>query len=496
MAMNHKKAIVIGAGIAGMGVALRLKKAGYEVNVFEQSLTYGGKIRQFASQGFRFDTGPSLFTLPELVDELFYLFDKNPRDYYKYLSLESITRYFYENEIALDSFSNPERFAEEAEHKLGVDRTIILSFLKSQEKSYKLLAPIFLENPIHKPLKLLKTKNIPALFHVMNPRFLQSMNSVNEKVFKNSKLTRLFNRYGTYNGSNPYQMPSLFNIISHLEHNVGAFLPERGIRSIADALYSLATEHGVNFNFNSLVKNIEVENGTAKGVWVNEKFHKADVVVSNMDVNRSFAEMLPNIKPPKIFLENQKSTSALIFHWGIEGEHPSLDVHNILFAKNYKEEFQYLFDKKLLYHDPTIYIYISSKAVAGDAPAGKENWFVMINTPHLTPSLANPNTDDYLEMKSVIIEKIKKYTGIDISDKIVLENITTPIDLQNTTGSYLGSLYGASSNSLLSAFLRHPNFSKIKNLYFCGGTVHPGGGIPLCLMSAKITAQLINEDIP
>lgn len=497
--MSDKKAVIIGAGIAGLAASIRLRNLGYEVAIYEAAPHAGGKIKEYKWNNFRFDTGPSLFTLPELVDELFVLCNKNPRNYFNYKQLPIVTKYFYQNGTIINSYSDGAKFAQEVKQKTGVEEKVIHSFLKIQAKTYQLLAPIFLENSIHRFLKLFKIKNLPALLHVMNPRFLLSMNKANTKHFQNKELTQLFNRYGTYNGSNPYKMPSLFNIISHLEHSVGAYLAENGMRSIVDAVYLLAVEEGVKFYFNSYVSAVTSEQlpvtskqNAVTGIVVNGDFIAANLIVSNMDVDNTYKKLLPNHKSPNIYLKNEKSTSALIFHWAIDGKFPVLDVHNILFANDYEAEFQHLFELKKIYIDPTIYVYISSKAVENDAPLNCENWFVMVNTPHLTP------TDDWdaqkNELRTLIIRKINAYLSIDIEKQILHEHTITPVDLENTTHSYLGSLYGSSSNSMFSAFLRHPNFSTIKGLYFCGGTVHPGGGIPLCLLSAKITSELIAEE--
>jgi phytoene desaturase len=489
--MSRKKVVIIGAGIAGMAASIRLIKMGYEVDVYEASDTFGGKIKEHSWQDYRFDSGPSLFTMPELVDELFILCQKDPRKYINYKQLPIVTKYFYQNGTVINSYSDAVEFAKEAKLKLGVNEQVIHSYLKIQKKTYELLAPIFLENPIHIFSRLFKFKNLKALWHIMNPRFLLTMHKVNNNHFKNKELTQLFNRYGTYNGSNPYVMPSLFNIISHLEHNKGAYLPEKGMRQVVGSIYQLAVEEGVRFHFNLYVNSVTSDRLTATGVKVMGVDIPADQVVSNMAVNNTFEKLLPNVKAPKHYLKNEKSTSALIFQWAMKGNFPQLDVHNILFAKDYKAEFDHLFGLKKIYIDPTVYIYISSKVVKGDAPSGGENWFVMVNTPHLT---GNENWDDLkLELKKIIINKINIFLKQDLEEHILNENCITPADLQNTTHSYLGSLYGGSSNSMISAFLRHPNFSKVKGLYFCGGTVHPGGGIPLCLLSAKITAGLIKE---
>ena len=168
-----------------------------------------------------------------------------------------------------------------------------------------------------------------------------------------------------------------------------------------------------------------------------------------------------------------------------------LDLHNIFFSSDYKKEFESIFEKKQIYNDPTVYLNITSKDVKNDAPKNSENWFVMVNAPHN----ANQNWNSEIKiLKEIIIKKIEKVLNIDIKGKLIKEKVYSPADLDKNTNSYLGSLYGTSSNDLFSSFLRHPNFSKrIKNVFFCGGSVHPGGGIPLCILSSKIISDLIEN---
>tara|TARA_B100000925_G_C21857071_1_gene408309 strand:- start:163 stop:690 length:528 start_codon:yes stop_codon:yes gene_type:complete len=175
----------------------------------------------------------------------------------------------------------------------------------------------------------------------------------------------------------------------------------------------------------------------------------------------------------------------------MRGNSTNLDLHNIFFASDYKKEFESIFEKKELYDDPTIYVNITSKDVKSDAPKGCENWFVMVNAPHNT----NQNwKSDIKVLKKNIINKLEKILKVSIDDKLIKEKIYSPVDLDKNTNSHLGSLYGTSSNDMFSSFLRHPNFSrKIKNVFFCGGSVHPGGGIPLCILSSKIISDLIEN---
>jgi diapolycopene oxygenase len=228
-----------------------------------------------------------------------------------------------------------------------------------------------------------------------------------------------------------------------------------------------------------------------KAIRVNDLEIDFDLVVSNVDVVNFYRKLLPAEKIPSSQIKTQRSTSALIFYWGVKKTFPELEVHNILFANNYLKEFKHLFDHKTITDDPTVYIFISSKVVVGDAPPGKENWYVMINVPE---NIGQDWDKMVTEARKNIIHKIRQTLGINIEQHIIFERMADPRTIEEGTGSYRGSLYGPSSNSPFSAFLRHPNFRrKFNNLYFTGGSVHPGGGIPLCLASAKIVDKEIKD---
>jgi phytoene desaturase len=255
----------------------------------------------------------------------------------------------------------------------------------------------------------------------------------------------------------------------------------------------LALKKGVQFNFNTPVQRIIEKDKAVVGVVVNGENVYSNIVVSNMDVYFTYKHLLNNQLKTKQVLKQERSSSALIFYWGIGREFKQLELHNILFSNNYKAEFDCLFNSKTLYNDPTVYINITSKCEPDiQAPAGKENWFVMINVP------ANHGQNwDTLKQKAkkVIVEKLNRILQTNIESLIEVEEILDPVLIESKTDSYMGSLYGTSSNSKMAAFLRHPNFSKaIKGLYFVGGSVHPGGGIPLCLKSAKIMDELVKQD--
>jgi len=446
----------------------------------------------FESDGFRFDKGPSLFTLPYLVDELFILCGEKANDHFEYQQLNTITNYLWEDGVSLSTYSDKNKTAKEIEEKLGVKSQDILKYLEQSDKIHKHTSSTFLEKSLHKTATWLTNDVLKAMANLGSLGLNDTLHSFNKKHFSEPKLVQLFDRYATYNGSNPYQTPGIMAVIPSLEFSQGAFFPNKGMRSIVDCLVSLAERQGVRFICNSLVKEI-VYNTQRKvtGVRVNNDFIEADTVVSNMDVRPTFEKLLPNITTPKRILKQEPSSSALIFYWGINRKFSELDVHNILFSEDYKKEFNGLFKSKKIFKDPTIYIHISSKINTSDAPENGENWFVMINVPSATPGT---EAIDIKATKKLLQQKINRILNTKIEEHIVCEEVLTPNDIEIKTSSYAGALYGPSSNSKMAAFLRQPNFSNtIKGLYFCGGSVHPGGGIPLCLLSAKIATSLIPE---
>ena len=280
-------------------------------------------------------------------------------------------------------------------------------------------------------------------------------------------------------------------MIPHLEQSLGTYFPKGGMHQITNSLEQLAKDIGVKFTFNTKVEEIITQRSKVTGINTARGFIASDIVISNADVVPTYIKLLPKEKVPKRVLSQERSSSALIFYWGITKTFPDLDLHNIFFSADYKKEFKCIFKDHIISDDPTVYINISSKEESEDSPNGCENWFTMVNVPR-----NNGQDWDALIKKTRIniIEKLNRVLKIDLNQLINYESILDPRDIEKKTQSYQGSIYGAASHSKISAFLRHPNFnSSIRNLYFCGGSVHPGGGIPLCLWSGKITADLIHK---
>ncbi|PZV86151.1 phytoene desaturase [Algoriphagus aquaeductus] len=484
-----KHCIIVGSGIAGIAASIRMALKGYQVQVFESNAYPGGKLSEIEIQGYRFDAGPSLFTLPDQVEELFLLAGKDPKEHFEYQKLEVACHYFWEDGKQIKAWADQNRFAEEVETKLGESGTTIRAALKRSAFIYDHLAPLFMHRSLHQLSTWIRPQALKSYLKMGKLGIFSTMNKANEALFAQPKLVQLFNRYATYNGSDPYQTPATLNIIPHLEFNIGAFFPKKGMHEITLSLYRLALSLGVTYHFNSSVEEILVEKGKAIGVQVKGKPVCGEVVINNMDMVNAYKTILKKQKQPKKLLEQPKSSSALIFYWGINKVFPELDLHNILFSDDYRAEFEHIFKKGSIYHDPTVYINITSVYKQDDAPPGCMNWFTMINVP-------NNQGQDWDQLitaaRKNIIAKINRILKTDVEQLIEVEQILEPRTIEYRTSSAQGALYGNSSNNKFAAFLRHANYSSdIKNLYFCGGSVHPGGGIPLSLLSAKIMTEMV-----
>jgi phytoene desaturase len=479
--------IIIGAGLSGIACALRLSASGYNVIVFERNDGPGGKIYQKKIGGYRFDTGPSLLTMPELVNDL--LAKAKTGDMLRFIQLDIICKYFYSDGTKINAYKNPDDFAAEIEKKTGEERRKVLNFLRKSKYLFDLTKETFIFNSLKSYKNMFSRAAIKILLNFYALDTFKSMDKKNRQWFTDKRVEQLFNRYATYNGSNPYKAPATLNLIAHLEHNLGAYIPEKGMYALIEILYKSALKKGVKFNFNRQVDEIITDKNTIKGVKVNGKNFKSNIVISDADIFLVYNKLLSERSIPGYLLRQELSSSAIVFFWGIKNKYPELDVHNILFSGDYKTEFDYIFTRKLIYNDPTVYIHISSKYILADAPRGCENWFVMINVPNNTGQDWDKLVD---EARKNIILKINKILDTKIESYIECEDYADPRIIETSSGSYKGALYGNSSNNKMAAFFRHPNFiRRFKGLYFTGGSVHPGGGIPLCLASAKIVAERI-----
>lgn len=489
-----KHVVIIGSGIAGIATSIRLARSGYRVTVLEAADGPGGKLRESRRDGFRFDLGPSLFTLPQNVDELFELCGERPEEHFRYKKLDTLCHYFWNDNFRYQAPAAKEEWVRSFAKQFKEDEEVLRDYLRRSEFTYEHTAPVFLHRSI-RHLNWFSAEVRRGLLAIPRLPLFGKLHGLHKQSFLNPRTIQYFNRFATYNGSDPYQAPAMMMLIPHLEHGIGAYLPEGGMAAISNSLFKLAQRQGVEFQFNQPVEEILTDSShRVTGVRTRLSEVAADVVVSNMDMHPTYRKLLKNSRVPEKLLAQEKSSSAFIFYWGVKKEFAQLGVHNIFFADNYRSEFECIFRRKELHSDPTVYINITSKIEKTDAPPGCENWFVMINVPH---DVGQNWERLRARAREHILQKLAECLGEDVGSLIVTEDYLDPVRIETRTSSFKGALYGNASNSPGAAFMRHSNESTShRGLYFAGGSVHPGGGIPLCLFGAKITSGLITSKHP
>jgi phytoene desaturase len=484
---------IIGAGLGGLATSCLLAKRGHKVTILEKNDRPGGKISEVSANGFRFDTGPSLLAMPFVLEKLFEYCDKEISDYLDIRPLDPICRYFYPSGVEFDCYRDQGVNIAQIQEFAPDDVQAYKQFQRYSEKLYERTKESFLFNPLY-GLSDLNSSNFMDFFKI------DAFKTVSERIdrmFQSPELRKFFKRFTTYNGSSPFHAPATLNVIPYTELTMGGYYIEGGIYSLIDSLTTLATELGVQIEYNTEIKRIGITNGKVSGVAdVAGNHYPLDLVVSNADATETYLNFIENSEVSALkqtTINNlEPSCSAFVLLLGTDKEYNALTHHNIFFSKDYQREFKQIFDEKVMPEDPTIYIANTSYTNPRHAPEGGSNLFILVNAPYLN----NEYNWDKQEKsyKKQVIRNLQEHGLTDLSDHIVYETSITPRDFYQKYRSNKGSIYGTSSNSKLSAFLRPRNKCRsVEGLYLVGGSTHPGGGIPLVTLSAFHAVELINR---
>ncbi|MCW5860067.1 MAG: phytoene desaturase [Caldilineales bacterium] len=490
---------IIGAGIGGLAAAIRLAVAGRHVRLFEQHPAVGGKMAEISQAGYRWDTGPSVITMRPVLAELFALAGRRLEDYLTLLPVEPLTRYFYPDGVILDATRDlPAMLGQIARLDEG-DVEGYLGYLAYAARLHRITGPVFIYG--HPPTwrSFLRVRLADAL----QVDAWRTMHRSLRRYVRSPHLRQLLARFATYAGSDPYRASATLNVIAHVELAGGVWYPQDGVYAIAGALARLAAELGVDIQTGRPVAAILIRDGRAAGIQLADGEQiQASAVIANVDVATVYHRLLPaGLVPPRQLSRLSRldpSCSGFVLLLGVERLHPSLAHHNIFFSADYPAEFDAIFRRGQPPADPTIYVAITAKTDPGHAPPGCENWFVRVNAPPQAVVLDRRPEFDWNAQAStyasLVLDRLAAY-GYDIRPFLRYQRLLTPLDLERQTGAWRGSLYGLSMNSPLAPFRRPSNRSPyLPGLYFVGGATHPGGGVPMVMLSAKVVAEMIGED--
>jgi len=488
--------IIVGGGLGGLSSAIRLAHQGHSVTLLEKNSVLGGKLNLTVENGYYFETGPTLLTMPSV---LFDLFTDTGREVHHYLSLKSVSpacRYFFSDKSQLDIFNDLPKTLNELEQFNSEEKIAFEKMIAHGRNVYDVAAkPFLFENKSRWDIPFF-LKHWKSLLQVWRLDPFRTLNQLVEKTFKDPRLRQVFNRFATYNGSSPYKTPATFSIIPFIELGMGAWTVDGGIYQISMALERLAKELGVEIIKNEEVTEIVFKHNQVQGVRTKSgKKYKTSRLIVNEDVLSVYEDLINSkeIKSKLNQLTSQSdiSSSGFMLQMGVKKKFPELAHHNIFFSEEYKQEFDEIFTQKIPPRQPTIYLSISSKSDPDLAPEGCSNLFILVNVPSLKDNTHwEENKQSY---RDLILNRLADYGIERIDENSEVENIWTPLDFKQKYNAFRGSIYGLASNSPWAAFRRPSNICKeIKGLYFVGGSTHPGGGIPLVLLSGKMVADAVS----
>jgi phytoene desaturase len=495
------RVVVIGAGMGGLAVAARLATLGHQVVVCEQSHQVGGKLAAYSRDGFTFDTGPSLLTLPAVYRDLFIKTGRPIEDCLELVEVDPAFRYRFP---AVDGAtpawltvpnSSRARLRAELDGTLGAgagedwDR-----FLERAHAIWQATRGPFLESPLGGPRDLLRLARRTGDLRTVAP--WQSLRSLGARYLRDPRLRMLLDRYATYTGSDPRRAPAALAVVPYVEQTFGAWHVRGGLRQLAVALHERAVLRGVQVRLGADVARVLLDGGRAAGVELagGERL-PADVIVSDADATQLYEDLLPPSAARTVRRRLRRATPSLagfVMLLAVRGRTPGLAHHTVLFPSDYDAEFDAVFGRRAApVDDPTVYV------CAPDDPAmrpdGHEAWFVLVNAPrHGTgPRLVDWTASGLAESYADRVLRLLAERGLDVRDRLLWREVRTPADLEVATRSPGGAIYGSSSNGARSAFLRPANRSPVDGLFLVGGSAHPGGGLPLVGLSAAIVADLV-----
>jgi phytoene desaturase len=489
------KAIIIGSGFGGLSSACLLSKDGYDVEIFEKNEQVGGRASQMEIGGFTFDMGPSWYLMPDVFEHFYKILGEDVNKHLELIKLSPSYKIWFKdtNHEPVEIYSDLEKTLPILEKLEPGCTPQVREYLKRAEYQYE----VAMQNFVYKNYdSITDFFNLQMAIEGAKLSVFTKMQKYTEKFFKSEELQKIMQYTLVFLGSSPYNTPALYNIMSHIDFNMGVFYPKGGFHAVAQSLKKIAEKHGAKIHLNSPVQEIIVESGQAKGVKLkNGETHMADLVVSNADVFHTETKLLkPEHQqyPQKYWDKKVAAPSAFIMYLGLDTQLPQLDHHNLIFSKDWKTNFGQIFDNPQLPEDPSIYICNPNKSQPEFAPKNTENLFI------LAPIAADLKLteDDKKNFTDQMLQLLEEEIGIpNIKDKILVKEIFTGDDFKSRYNSFQGSALGLAHTISQTALFRPRNYSKkVKGLYYTGGNTVPGIGVPMCLISSQLVYKRLKND--
>ncbi len=492
---SHPTALVIGAGLGGIATAARLARAGFNVKVLEKQAAPGGRCSQLIRDGHRFDIGATLFLMPEVFADTYSALGQRMEDHLDLHRIDPTYRIRFEDDTQLTLTSNLNAMQAQLEAIEPGSFGGMLRYLVEGYESYHLCLQRFVGRNFYHLPEYFSLQNLPLLFKLK--ALVKHYDNIGH-YFQDPHLKAAFTFQNMYLGLSPFDAPATYSLVQYTELADGVWFPAGGIYRVIESLASIAEAHGVQFVYNTPVKQIEVDGNHATGVVLQDGSHmSADVIIANADLPYVYSHLLPDSAEAD-HLERLKYTcSAIMFYWGVDKVYPQLGTHNVFLADDYRTSFDRIFNDHLLPDEPSFYVHAPARTDPSASPAGQDTLMVLVPAGHLDAGIAQDWNELQARARSAVIRRLSASVGIaDLEQHLKFEVSYTPRDWLSMYNLAKGAAFGLSHNFMQVGYLRpHNRHHRYSNLYFVGSSTHPGTGLPMVLLSARLTTERILKEI-
>ncbi len=493
--MKTGKIVVIGAGIGGIATAARLARAGFEVTVLEKNAHPGGRCGQLEVKGHTFDTGATLYLMPDVYAQAFGELGERIEDHLKLNRVDPTYHLHFPDGSKLELTSDLMEMNRQMEAIESGSFDSLLRYLREAKGHYDL------------SMERLVSREFRTFFSFFNPsnlllflrlRALQNHVKHVEQFFDDPRLQIAFAFQNMYMGLNPFEAPATYSFLQYTELAEGIWYPQGGMHQVVRALVRLAEAKGVQFEYRTPVERIQVSGDRTTGVLTSEGAHwPADIVVANADLPYVYRNLLPPGQATDRLDGAEYGCSTIMFYWGLDRRYPEFGSHNLFLPHIGREGFDPIFDDGNMPRSPNFYMHIPSRSDPAMAPEGGETVTIAIPVPNINPSAPRDWSGERDRMRASVISQLEAAGMSGLEGHIRVERTGTPLDWQRRFNLVRGSTHGLSHRLSQMGYLR-PGYkhARIRNLYFVGASTHPGTGLPSVLISARNLTRRVLDDLP
>ncbi|MBJ6360042.1 phytoene desaturase family protein [Paenibacillus sp. GCM10012307] len=492
---ENKSVLIIGGGLGGLSAAISLRQSGYSVSLYEQNNHIGGKLNRLEQDGFGFDLGPSILTMPKVFEKLFAASGKNMNDYVPTVKLKHQWRSFFPSGNIIDLHEDIEEMKAKNSSLNEQDIFEYKKLLEYSKKLYDMTEQGYFKYGADNTKDIARYNG--AFNALKNFDLFSTVHKAIDKRISNRDLRDMLSYFIKYVGSSPYDAPAVLNMMIYMQHHQGVWYVPGGMHLLGRGLVQLAKETGVSIHTGKRIVQLKKKEGKISGALLEDGTElSADYYISNMEVIPFYEQLLQEEKRfiHKLKKKYEPASSGLVIHLGVKKTYPQLAHHNFFFAENMKQQMDKIFHLHELPDDPIIYLVNVNKTDPAQAPAGYENLKVL---PHIPYIQDKPFTQqDYDQFTERVLIKLEKMGLEDLRNNIVTQDVWTPEDIRRVYGSDRGAIYGTLSDRKKNKGFKHPKQStRYDNLYFVGGTVNPGGGMPMVTLSGQqVRDKIVQRD--